>query len=36
LIEAKLSYLDRQHGKLYFVPRDCYLEILDKGDLSEL
>lgn len=36
LIETKLSYLDRQHGKLYFVPRDCYLEILDKGNLSEL
>lgn len=35
-IDTKLSYLDKQEGKLYFVPKDCYLEILEKDDLSKL
>lgn len=35
-IDSKISYLDKQEGKLYFVPKDCYLEILEKGDLSKL
>lgn len=35
-LDTKLSYLDRQEGKLYFVPKDCYLEILDKENLSKL
>jgi hypothetical protein len=35
-IDSKISYLDKQEGRLYFVPKDCYLEILEKGDLSKL
>ena len=34
--DTKLSYLDRQKGILYFVPRGCYLEIINKNKKKNL
>jgi hypothetical protein len=32
----KLSYLNKQTGVIYFINKDCYLEIVNKDDLAKL
>ncbi len=35
-IDTRMSYLDQSEGRIYFVPKDCYLELVDKRDIVHL